>query len=357
MRFRRSDVLALIALAAACGGQAPPAAEPMVASAPKGARQAKKSPRPAREACVRPGVEMSLIGRATANARAVRFCVSDGAETNKCYRIDLDSGELTRLHEPPQAQSIAVAGDQARVETTPTEVNVCKGTACQSFRPRVPKDAENPIDAHTNAAGTIAAVFLGDTDAGKGIVEVWDVAKGKKRAKIRYANGDHKCGTGQVIGDLVYISASVCSGPAATGAIYSARGRKLADVGGKQFGTYGTTAIQLDASTWAFLEENATRIALHDGKTGKLTKVLDVSAVWRAGAGDEAEAPAKGDDADDAPPPPPATASGNPGESALVRGGPGKLIVITGHPTPGNLAIVDVASGEVKVVPAADCKE
>jgi hypothetical protein len=46
---------------------------------------------------------------------------------------------------------------------------------------------------------------------------------------------------------------------------------------------------------------------------------------------------------------------GNPGESALLRIGPGKLAVIGGAPATGQVALVDVATGEVKVIKASVC--
>jgi len=43
------------------------------------------------------------------------------------------------------------------------------------------------------------------------------------------------------------------------------------------------------------------------------------------------------------------------GESALVRIGAGKLAVIAGAPSTGHVAIVDVTTGEVKIVKATLC--
>jgi hypothetical protein len=367
-----SAAFALAALIPACGGKQKPAPEP-VAPAPR----PKPAPPPP-PVCVKAGAEMSLIGMATAGEGGASFCVSDGADANQCFHVDLAAREYSKLAQPPKAQPLTLAEAEARVETTATEIKVSLGETQKIVKPRVPKGAENPIDARVNAAGTLALVFLGDAEAGKGIAEVWDVTKARKLSVIRYAKGDYKCGTGQVLGDLVYISSSVCAGPAAKGALYSARGKKLADVGGKDFGTYGTMAVQASETAWAFLEESGTRIALHDGKTGKLTKTLDVAKAWQPEAGateapaaSDAEAPAadatpakdgkKPAPADLKPPvpaepaaPPP---SGNPGESALVRGGPGSLVVITGSPSPGNVAVVTVDSGDVTLVHARPCAE
>jgi hypothetical protein len=40
-----------------------------------------------------------------------------------------------------------------------------------------------------------------------------------------------------------------------------------------------------------------------------------------------------------------------------VRGGPGTLVVVTGSPSPGNVAVVTVDSGEVALVHARPCGE
>ena len=46
---------------------------------------------------------------------------------------------------------------------------------------------------------------------------------------------------------------------------------------------------------------------------------------------------------------------GNPGESAIVRLGNGKVAVVGGTPANGTVAIVDLTTGEVKIVAAAMC--
>jgi hypothetical protein len=347
-----SAVIAVLGAAslAACGGSDTKPAAPEVAAPPK-----PKAPPPPPPVCVKAGAEMSLIGMATAGEGGASFCVSDGADTNQCFHVDLAAGEYSKLAQPPKAQPLTVAEPEARVETTATEVKVCKGEDCKVVKPRVPRGAENPIDARVNATGTLALVFLGDAEAGKGTAEVWDVLKARRLATIRYGKGVHTCGTGQLLGDAVYISSSVCAKPVARGTLYSSRGKKLGDVGGKDFGTYGTTAVQVDDTRWAFLEESGTRIAIHDARTGKLSKALDVSAAWAEAAEPAQDAPAEGEAPAEPAAPPPPPPSGNPGESALVRGGPSQLVVITGSPSPGNVAVVNVDSGEVTVVRARAC--
>lgn len=332
--------LAIATSLVACGGKAkpppPPKPEPKVV----------KKPPPPPPVCV-PALEPAMVGMAWADGGAARFCVSDGAEQNACFSVDLESKKYEKLDESPVAQTATIEAPTARVQASPTEVKVCTGegdAACKSLKPKVPKDADHPIDAAVDPTGAWAVLMLGDAEAGKGVAEVWDVAKGKKTATIKYAKGDHKCGTAQVLGDVVYISASVCAGPAAKGGLYSMKGKKLADVGGKDFGTYGATAVQVGATQWAFLEEGAGAIALQDVKTGKVDKTIDLLALWNGGGdgegGTDGEAPRGG---------------GNPGESALVRGGDGKLVVIAGSPAAGTVGIVDMASGETAVIQSLAC--
>jgi hypothetical protein len=355
---------------AGCGGKSKAPAPPPVV------HEAAKPPPPPPPVCIKAGADMSAIGSAGVEDSGAHFCISDGTDTNQCFLMELTSGKLEKSASPGAAQAASLDDNRARVQTTATEVKVCAGadeTACKTLKPTVSKGAENPIEAVANAQGTIAVVLSGDAEKGKGTAEVWDVAKGKRLTAIKYANKDFKCGHARVLGDTIYISADVCAGPAAHGALYSIKGKKLGDVGGKDFGTYGTEPVQVKDNVWAFLEENGAAIALQDVKTGKVSKTIEVGAVWAqevAGA-DPKDAtppaaakkkmpPEKAPDttATDAPAAgePSAPAMGNPGESALVRGAPGTLIVITGGPSPGNLGIVDVESGETKVLHANLCK-
>jgi hypothetical protein len=244
--------------------------------------------------------------------------------------------------------------DPARLESTAKDVKVCIGDTCFTFKPKVPKGNENPIDAVANATGTYAAVMAGNAEKGKGTVELWDVVKGKMIGKpIKYAKGEYKCGEARVLGDTLYISASVCAGTDARGWLFNSKGKKIGEVGGKEFGTYGTVPVQLTETQWAFLDENAATIAIQDVATGKVEKTIDIGLLWGGGA-PAADAPAEGEEAAAEPAVPPAI--GNPGESAMVRGGEGKLVVVTGGPAPGSVGIVDIASGDLTSITALACE-
>ncbi len=326
----------VLTLAAACGGSSKPSPEP-----PKVvAKEPKPAPKPA---CIQPPEGEAAITHATANGDKVQYCI--GTVVDQCFALDLASGALTHLDAPPPA-----AKEPNRIETTNPDLKVCTGDSCKSLTPQVWPGAA-PLHAATN--GNVVVVLLGDAEHGQGYAEVWDVAKAKKEATIRYAHGDWKCGEVQMLGDTVYIGANTCTQPSGRAALYTTKGRKIANVGPRDFGTYGNAVVQVEGTTWAFLGENGAHIALQDAVKGKVLKVIDVGELWRK-PGAAAPAPAKDAKkpaAKDAPP----EAFGNPGESALVQLAPGKLAVIAGSPMNGSVATIDVKSGEVKVVHAPMC--
>ena len=331
----------LVVVAAGCGGGTKKVAPP-VKVATKPVRKPVKKKKPPPPVCVAQG-DQAVIGMSTADGDLVQFCVADGSGGSQCYGVELDQKKYDTLGSPPIPQSPTIAAPAARLQSTPSEVTVCAGdsdAACKTLRPRV-KKGENPIEASINGQGTVVAMLLGDAESGKGEAQVWSVAKKKKLASIKYAKGDYRCGTAHVLDDLVFVSAGVCSGPAARGALYSTKGKKVADLGGKDFGTYGTVPVQIGDHRWAFLSETGGVIAIHDSTTGKLEKTIDLLGLWGGGEGEGAD--------------PSGATGGNPGESALLRGADGKLLVVTGSPRAGNIGVVDIEGGTVEVVAAVPC--
>jgi hypothetical protein len=243
-------------------------------------------------------------------------------------RFYLETARLRQLSEPPAAQERSLTAT-GRVETTNPDLKVCNGMSCKTLTPQVWPGAA-PLRAATN--GSIAAVLLGNAESGKGYVDVYDVTKPKKLATFKYARGEFKCGDVAMLGDTIYVSASTCTTPSGRGALYTTKGKKIANVGGKAtFGTYGGAFTQVDGSTWAFLEENGNMIVLQNVVSGKVKTTIDVTTLFD---------PVK---------------MSNPGESSIVRLSAGKLAVIGGSPANGSVAIVDMATGDVKVVHAPLC--
>jgi hypothetical protein len=314
--------LLLAATLVACGGGGaqepvkPIGIKPMPAVAP-----------PPKPTCIRSPEEAAAITHAAADETHVSYCI--GAAVDQCFKLELATGKLEHLAEAPEAQEKGLSS-AGHVETTNPELKACNASgSCKTLTPQVWPGAA-PLHAATN--GSVAVVLLGDAEAGKGYVDVYDVTKSKKLATFKYARGEYKCGDVAMLGDVIYVGANACTNPSGRGSLHTAKGKKIANVGGKgDFGTYGGAYTQLTDTTWAFLEENGNMIAVQDVVKGKVLKTIDVTQLF-----DNVK-------------------MGNPGESAIVRLGSGKVAVIGGTPANGSVAIVDPASGEVKVVKAPLC--
>lgn len=278
------------------------------------------------KACIRQPDEAAPVTHARTDGSIVSYCI--GSAVDQCFALDVEAGTLKRIDQPPEAQDRSLT-PVGHVEATNPDLKICNTAGCKTLTPQIwPGTA--PLRAATN--GTIAAVMLGDADKGKGYVDVFDVTKSKKLASFKYARGDFKCGDVAILGETIYVTTNMCANPSGRGALYSTTGRKIANVGGKgTFGTYGGAFTQLEGSLWAFLEENGNLIVVQDVVKGKVTKTIDVTTLFD---------PVK---------------MANPGESVIVRFGTGQLAVIGGSPANGSVAIVTIASGDVKVVHAPLC--
>ncbi len=310
---------ALIVALAACKPQAPPPAAPVAVALP---------PTPLPPACVTPPDEATPITHASGDATHVQYCLAD-----QCFALTLGSGKLERLASPPVEPTDAAV---AHVEAQSPELKVCSSAGCKALTPAVMPGA-NPLHAATNADGTYFVVLLGDAEAGKGYAEVWDVAKAKKAATFRYARGDFKCGEVAMVGSSIYVGTSECTSPSARAALYSVKGTKIANVGGKDFGVYGNAKVQVEGNLWAFLEENGNHVALQDVVKGKVTKMLDLTSLWHEDAVSKGEA------------------MGNPGESTIVRIADNRIAVVAGSPANGSVAVIDLATGELAITRAPLC--
>lgn len=304
----------------ACGGgtprPAPVAAKPVAAPV-----VVQRGP-----ACISPPEEAARITRARTAGNSIEFCV--GESDDQCFGVELAGGTFTRLEQPPSVEK----RDGARIETTKPEVKVCTGEACTALTQSVYAGTSS-LRGAANDDGTLAVFLLGDAAAGKGYAEVWDVPKTRRIAKFRYARGEFRCGDVQLLGNTIYVNATTCSEPAARAGLYNSFGKRLAHVGGRDFGTYGDVHVHLEGAKWAFLEESGSQIAIQDVVKGTVLKLVDLKVLWKdRGA-----------------------AMGNPGESALLRLETGKLVVIAGAPATGSLATIDTATGEIEIIPAPAC--
>ena len=307
-----------------CGGSAP-ATKPVQAVAPP-----VMAPAPPQAAvCIQPPDGEAKIRRATGIEGGVQFCLGEATE---CFAFDFASSALTRMKTAPEGTETA----GARIETTNPKLEVCTGSECTSLTPKVLAGVA-PLHATTNAAGSVAVVLLGDAAAGKGYAEVWDVATAKRISSFKYARGEFKCGEVAMTGESIFLSASTCGAPGARGALYTIKGKKIANIGTKDFGTFGSAHTLIEGTTWGFLEENGTRLAIQDVAKGKVIRTIDLTQLWTPDG-----QKLKG-------------AMGNPGESAIVSLGNGKVAVIAGAPSTGKLAVVDVTTGMVVLTQAPVC--
>jgi hypothetical protein len=275
-------------------------------------------------ACIPPAAG-TRVTNAVADGTRIRYCIGD---SDQCFVIDPDSTDVrsfARIAKP------APAPQGAYTETTPPRIEVCNSVDCTSLTNLVlPKVAD--IRAATSPDGAFAAFLFGGT-AANGYVELWDVTTSKKISTVRYARGGFQCGDIAMLGQTLLVKASVCGSPAQVrGALFNVAGKKLADVGGKDF-VIGPSA-QIDDTTWAFLEDTGRSVAIQDVARGTLKKLVDTSGVFLIGAANQ----------------------GGSGESALVQLGDGRLAVIAGSPAVGSVATVDPKTFVVELRQAPLCR-
>lgn len=251
---------------AACGGKAP---APDGTTPSKSSRSKNPEP-PPKPVCITPSEDAVTIGHTSSDGDQVQYCLGD----KECFAVDLASGTYHRLVEPPKS-----AAPRARVEAVNPKLDICTGSTCTSLAPKV-MPGTAAMRAATNPDGTYAVVLLGDAPKGAGYAEVWDVAKTKRSATFRYARGDYRCGEVAMLENTIYLSAAQCGQPAARAGLYRLDGRRIANVGGKDFGSFGGAYVHVDGATWAFLEENANQIVLQDVVKGKVWKTIDTSTLF-----------------------------------------------------------------------------
>jgi hypothetical protein len=295
--------LALIVFAA-CAPTAPPA-EPRDITAPV--------PRPPVTVTCIPTTS-GKITNAAADGTRVRYCLG---ETTQCFAIDPDVAEIGGFAHVEAVPPPPPPG--AYVETTQPRVEVCSSAECTSLTEKVLGNAAQ-IRAATTSDGLFAAFLFGATTP-KSYVEIWDVTTTKKVATIRKPSCD----------DVAMLGESVLLRCGTQSALFSRRGKKLADAGGKGFAF--AAYVPLEGNQWAFLNDRGSKIAVQDVARGTVVKTIDTSGVFMIGGAQQ----------------------GAPGESSLVKLGE-RLVVIAGAPALGSVAAIDPKTGAIELRQAPLCK-
>jgi hypothetical protein len=310
---------ASFAIAVAASTGCPPAAAPPAPAVPK-------PPPEFVPACVAPSDRATPIVGPVVDGTRVAFCI--GTSTS-CFAVDVERGRLEALREPPKPSP------RARVDVVQPQLAVCAdGASCTAMTSKI-LPAASQLRAATDPAGKLMAVLLGDAARGRGYAELWNVEQGRRLALFRYGAGTFRCGEDIALLDdkAIYISASQCGQPAARATLYRLNGTRLASVGGRDFGSYGHRYVHVEGNRWAFLEENASAVVIHDVETGALVRKVDVTPLFRFSGAEMS----------------------NPGESAIVRLGDGRLVIVAGAPAVGTLGVIDGATGALTIMPATQC--
>lgn len=266
-------------------------------------------------ACIPAGA--ARLTNVAADGKRVRYCIAD---SDHCFTIDPDVAEPTGF---ARTTGAAPAPTGAYVETTQPRIEVCTSIDCTSLTAKVLPNAVD-IRAATTSDGAFAAFLFGGATR-KAYVEIWDVEQAKKVTTIKPSRG-------RACGDLAMLGGTVLLACGSQGTLFSLAGKQVAEAGGKNF-VFGSF-VPVDANIWAFLDERGTRIAFQDVIRGNVVKTVETSGVFVIGGGTQ----------------------GHPGESALVRLGDGRLVVVASAPALGSVAAVDPKTGVVELRQAPPCR-
>lgn len=314
MRQLRHGSLSIALALALAGCPFPPEPAPPTAPQP---------PAPYVPVCIPPPDRPSPITAATARGTRVEFCVGTG----NCFAVDVEVGRLER------ASGLGEPDLTARARVAFASVDVCRGESCTSLTDTV-LPAAKYTRAATDPEGRYLAMLLGDAPRGRGYAEIWQLGELRRVALFRYGSGVFRCGEVAMLDDkAVYVNAAQCGQPTAHAALYRLNGTKVADVGGRDFGTYGGRLTRVDNNVWAFLEENGKQLVVQNVVRGNVVRRIETTPVFKFGGGE----------------------MGNPGESAVVRLADGRLVVVAGAPAWGTLGVVDGPTGALTIMPAPMC--
>ncbi|MFO0747285.1 MAG: hypothetical protein U1F43_16705 [Myxococcota bacterium] len=332
---------------AACGSSPEVKTEPVgpVATPTPTPTPEPKAPELPPGPCIPPAESVAAI-TASATDDAVSFCIvrdwpNEGgpAVTPDCWTVDLAGGALTAGGGVP-SYGPGVPPFGAEFDADKRIIRVCpngpQAVGCVDYKPSIKKN-ETVASADVDASGMRLAYVVENLDGQTAPHVIVEQTRPKKQlASFGFGDVNFHCGMPQFVGDNLVIAAGICAGPAAIGAIYTDKGKKVAPVGpapsepdAMPMDIYGHEAIQLDGDRWAFVTSTGSQVAIQDVKSGKVEKVIDIAAA----SGQTVE-------------------FANPGESGWTRTPGGKLVLVTGGAGLGSVFLIDPATGGARRVAA-----
>jgi hypothetical protein len=283
---------------------------------------AQPAPKPAAPAtCMAADAEPVLIA---IDANKLRQCAWDGAHLS-CFATELATGAWSSAAAPAGSERprIAPIAGAPKIDVGDQRATVCHadGSACKTLTPKSPVDPGLGLSAAANAAGTLGALgYYGD----KTWVETFDLATGKRIARVAAGSKKVKCVTVDVLGDALYVDEAVCGGEVSTAWLGSKAGKRIAAVGGAQPIHPSGQAVHLADTLWAFSAAAGDTVVLQDVKTGKVTKRIAIGPAVETA-------------------------------SAALVGDARRLVLVFGGSRAGDVAVVDLASDKVTSYPGKRC--
>ncbi len=220
------------------------------------------------------------------DGREVEVCVSSNEAV--CLGYDLDTGTVTR-RTPPSDEALTARLARQGFEILDAELiaqnknthTLCapSGSPCKDIQ--LGKGRANWRSQ--NADKSLTVYSMGPTDADFSHIAshnflVFETATGKLIKKHTFRDASLRCGGAYFVDNFLVVAVDVCAGPGGnTWFLDPKSGKKIDEIGGEnQFGAYHPEVWVLDDKI-LFLEQTGTRFAIHDRKSGKFQRIVDLS--------------------------------------------------------------------------------
>ena len=236
----------------------------------------------AADPCIAPGSNPVMMAIGGGN---VSYCFElDDAKLN-CFTTEVATGK-TAAAPPP-----APLGQQwPRLVPAPRKVviknagggkkpKLCRadGSKCKTLAMSHEIDQGMGLVAAENATLTLAAL------ASLEWIDTFDLRSGKRLATFKTGPKQSSCNALEFAGDTLVIGEETCGEDGMTAWLATAKGKKIADVGGELPITLGFQSLtRLTGNNYAFATLTGEAVIVQDVKTGKVAKRIPVvSAVPR----------------------------------------------------------------------------